>query len=221
MQAAIEKTTDCVSPARLAEPLENGDALTGREFLRRYQAMPSLKKAELIEGVVIMGSPVRQIHAEPDNLIQLVLGFYATHSPTVRAATNATVLLDADNILQPDALLRLLPEAGGKCGVNDEGYLTGPPELVVEIAASSASIDVRDKLRVYRRSGVREYLVWKTVQRQFDWWRLVEGDYQRIEPDGDGVIESIVFHGLVLDVPAMLALDAAKVLARLQRAITK
>jgi Uma2 family endonuclease len=221
MQVTIEKSTVCVSEVRFEQPLENGDALPGCEFLHRYQAMPRLKKAELIEGIVYMGSPVRQIHAEPDNLIQLVLGYYATHTPTVRAATNATVLLDADNILQPDALLRLLPEAGGKCGVNEEGYLIGAPELVVEIAASSASIEVRDKLRVYRRCGVREYLVWRTVQGELDWWRLKEGEFQKIEPSPDGIIESAIFPGLVLDIPALLARDAIRVLARLQKSVGK
>ena len=32
--------------------LESGDRLTRHEFERRYQSMPHLKKAELIEGVV-------------------------------------------------------------------------------------------------------------------------------------------------------------------------
>ena len=89
--------------------------------------------------------------------------------------------------------------------------------MVVEIAASSASIDVRDKLRVYRRCGVSEYLVWRTVQGEFDWWRLNEGEYQKVEPDSHGAIESAVFPGLVLDIRAVLARDAAGVLARLRQ----
>ena len=40
-------------------PLENGDRLTRAEFERRYAAMPRLKKAELIEGIVYVPSPVR------------------------------------------------------------------------------------------------------------------------------------------------------------------
>ena len=40
-------------------PLESGDRLTRAEFERRYEAMPELKKAELIEGVVYVSSPVR------------------------------------------------------------------------------------------------------------------------------------------------------------------
>jgi hypothetical protein len=43
----------------LVQPLESGDSLGGVEFLRRYEAMPDVKKAELIEGTVFMPSPVR------------------------------------------------------------------------------------------------------------------------------------------------------------------
>src|SRR5438874_1650273 len=140
-------------PAQPAvEPLENGDRLTAKEFLRRYQAMRQVKKAELIEGIVYMGSPVRLAqHGEPDNLIQTWLGYYAARTPGTRCATNATDRLDVDNVAQPDALLRIISECGGRSHIDAAGYLSGPAELVAEVAASSASLDWNDKLRVYRR----------------------------------------------------------------------
>jgi len=119
-------------PSRLL-PLENGEFLHSHEFLRRYARMPQVKKAELIEGVVYMGSPVSVQHAEPDNLIQLWLGTYASRHPDTKALTNATVILDTENTVQPDALLRRLPEHGGLTRVNEDGYLAGPPELIVEV----------------------------------------------------------------------------------------
>ena len=163
-----------------------------------------------------MGSPVRQIHADPDSLIQTWLGTYAAHTPGTKAAVNATVYLDADNVVQPDALLRVLPENGGRCATDEDGYLRGAPELVVEIAASSASIDLRDKLRVYRRCGVAEYLVWRTVEGQFDWRRLVGDEYQLVASDAQGWIASASFPGLVLDVAALLAMDARRILEVVQ-----
>jgi hypothetical protein len=42
--------------------LENGDRLTRAEFERRYQGMPDVKKAELIEGIVYIAPPVRTQH---------------------------------------------------------------------------------------------------------------------------------------------------------------
>lgn len=197
------------------EPLENGDVLTATEFMRRYEAMPEVKKAELIEGVVYMGSPVRLIHAEPDALVHTWLGTYAAHTPGTCTAANVTVRLDPDNVPQPDAVLRLRPEWGGRCQVIDD-YLEGAPELIVEIAASSVSIDVRAKLRAYRRARVREYLVWRTLDAQFDWWILEADDYRPNAPDAQGILHSQVFPGLILDMQALLAMDGAKVLERLK-----
>jgi len=197
-------------------PLENGDQLSAAEFLRRYEAMPHLKKAELIEGIVYMPSPVRLDHAEPDTLIQTWLGLYSAHTPGTRAASNATVRLGVDNVPQPDALLRLLPECGGHAQEDEKGCLSGAPELIVEIAASSVAIDLRDKLRAYRRAGVREYLVWPTQEQKFDWFVLEEDEYRPISPDARGWLRSAGFPGLVLDVQAVLTRDAGKVLAALQ-----
>lgn len=215
LSAQIERVP-VEKPQPSLEPLENGDALHARAFLRRYEAMPRVKKAELIEGIVYMGSPVRIIHSKPDNLIQTWLGTYAVHTPGTECLTNATVHLDADNVYQPDALLRLLPERGGQTSVNADGYLLGPPELIVEVAASSASIDLRDKLRVYRRCGVKEYLVWRVVERRFDWLSLQGDDYQPLAPDASGILRSQVFPGLDLPGESLLALDGAKVLATLE-----
>ena len=99
---------DVTRVASPAEPLENGDQLAAGEFLHRYEAMPRIKKAELIEGVVHMGSPVRILqHAKPDNLMQGWLWQYTAATPGTEAAGNATVRLDADNVFQPDAPLLL------------------------------------------------------------------------------------------------------------------
>jgi Uma2 family endonuclease len=196
-------------------PLENGELLRSREFLRRYERMPRVKKAELIEGIVYMGSPVSVRHAEPDALIQAWLVSYASRHPEVRALTNATVILDAENTVQPDALLRRLPEHGGATRVTDDGYLAGPPELIVEIAASSASIDLRDKRRAYCRNGVREYLVWRVAEQTLDWFCLEEEEYRPQLPDTQGLLHSRTFPGLRLPVAALLTANAAQVLAAL------
>ena len=151
-----------VSSTMNVPPLESGDRLTGQEFERRYQAMPHIKKAELIEGVVYVASPVRITnHGRPHAQVMAWLTAYWVATPGVDMADNTTVRLDADNKPQPDALLRLEPEVGGNSRVNDDGYLEGAPELIVEVAASSASYDLNDKLNAYRRNGVQEYIVWQ------------------------------------------------------------
>jgi Uma2 family endonuclease len=177
--------------------------------------MPQVKKAELIEGVVYMGSPVSVRHAKPDNLIQLWLGAYASRHPETEVYAHTTVILDAENTVQPDALLRRLPEHRGLTRVNEAGYLAGPPELIVEVAASSASIDLRDKRRAYCRNGVREYLVWLVAEARLEWFCLQEDDYCLQLPDAQGVLHSRVFPGLQLPVAPLLTGDTAKVLATL------
>jgi Uma2 family endonuclease len=177
--------------------------------------MPDVKKAELIEGIVYMGSPVSVKHAEADSLIQGWLLAYAAKNKQVRVAANVTVQLDPENTVQPDALLRLLPEHGGECRPGDKGYLRGAPELIVEIAASSASVDLHDKRRAYERNGVKEYLVWRVLEGQLDWFRLEGDEYVKLAPDADGMMRSNVFPILNLNVPALLAGDAAELLAAL------
>ena len=127
-------------------PLQHGEKLARDEFERRYEAMPHLKKAELIEGVVYMPSPVRtDIHSEPHARIMTWLGVYWTATLGVQCADNATVHLDPDNEAQPDALLRI--NEGGTSLLNDKGYIEGAPELIVEIAGTSADYDLHEKIR--------------------------------------------------------------------------
>ena len=204
-----------ISPPLTIPPLENGDRLTRVEFERRYHAMPHLKKAELIEGVVYVASPLRiKSHGEPHAYVMGWLATYKAATPGVGLADNATVLLDNDNEPQPDALLRI--ETEGQSSINEDDYVENAPELIVEIAASTASYDLHEKLRAYRRNGVQEYLVWRVYNREFDWFRLNEGEYIQLAPNADGVICSEVFPGLWLDKAALLAGDLAKVLAVLQ-----
>jgi Uma2 family endonuclease len=209
-------TSSAPSAQALVQPLESGDRLGAVEFLRRYESMPEVKKAELIEGTVYLPSPVRLAHAAPNSLIQAWLGSYAARTPGTQAAGNVTVRLDAENVPQPDALLRILPECGGRTELDPAGYLFGPPELIVEVAASSVAIDLHDKLRAYRRAGVREYLVWRALEGQLDWFVLDEDEYRSNAHAGQGVLRSPHFPGLLLAVDALLEHDAAKVLDILQ-----
>jgi Uma2 family endonuclease len=203
--------------ARPIPPLESGDRLTRAEFHRRYCAHPEIKKAELVEGVVYVASPTRfGVHGKQHGWMVGWLYAYVARTPEVQLANNATVLLDADNELQPDACLFREPPPPGGARLTDDDYIEGPPHLVVEVAASSASYDLHDKMLAYRRAGVPEYIVWQVLEHRIDWFRLREGAYIRVEPDRNGIIESAAFPGLRLNVPAMLGGDNAAVLAALE-----
>lgn len=201
-------------------PLENGDHLTRYEFERRYHARSGIKKAELIDGVVYIRSSARfRGRGEPHAGIVVWLGPYCAATPGVCGTDNATVRLDLDNEVQPDALLRLEPVAGGRSHISEDDYVEGAPELIVEVAASSASYDLHEKLRVYHRNRVQEYVVWRVCDKQVDWFRLIQDEYVPLASDESGMIHSQVFPGLRLAVQALLAGDLATVLAELQKGL--
>ena len=201
-------------------PLESGDRLTRREFERRYLSAPHIKKAELIEGVVYVASPLRfASHAEPHGNLMGWFWTYKIATPGVRLGDNPTVRLDLDNEPQPDAVLLIDENAGGRSRLGDDGYLEGAPELVAEIAASSAAYDLYDKKTAYRRNEVKEYIVWQVLEPKLDWFILREGVYESLVADNSGIIRSEIFPGLWLTVSALLAGDMAKVLTVLQEGL--
>ena len=178
-------------------PLFNGDHLTRAEFERRYAAQPHLKKAELIEGVVYVASPVHlHKHSQPHSRIIGWLFNYVAATPGTDFGDNATVRLDPDNVVQPDAFLRIHETAGGQAKVDQDDYLAGAPELMVEVAASSAAYDLHEKLHVYRRNGVQEYLILLAHEQETRWYQLVEGQYLLMSQDEQGIIRSQAFPGL-------------------------
>jgi Uma2 family endonuclease len=201
-------------------PLEPGDHLTREEFERRYDAMPHLKKAELIEGVVHMPSPVRwNSHASPHAHVCAWLALYAVATPGTQAGDHGSVRLDEENEPQPDAALVILPSHGGQARISPDDYLEGGPELVFEVASSTASIDLNAKLRVYQSHGVREYVVWRVLQQQVDWFVLRDGKFTPLAAGPDGILRSEFFPGLWLDHAALIQEDLAGVLAVLQQGL--
>lgn len=201
-------------------PLESGDRLTRPEFERRYNGIPHLKKAELIEGRVYMPAALRfKSHGQPHAWIMGWLCVYEAATSGVELGDNPTIRLDLDNEPQPDAVLLISERAGGQSRLSEDDYIEGAPELIIEIAASSAAIDLHDKKRAYRRNGVQEYVVWQVCERKLDWFYLQEGEYLGLPVDADGVMRSRVFPGLWLSVRDLLAGNMAQVLAVLQKGL--
>jgi Uma2 family endonuclease len=189
------------SHARTAEAptLESGDRMDRAEFHRRYSCRPDLKRAELVDGVVYVASPVRiPEHADPHAILMGVLGSYRLARSGVFLSDNGTWLVDDLNEVQPDAILRFARARGGTSWIDEHHYLRGVPELVAEVAGSSYAIDLNRKKDLYLRAGVREYIVWQTEDGRIDWWRNTGGEWVAIEPDASGTLHSTVFEGLAL-----------------------
>lgn len=206
----------------LTPPLENGDRLTRYEFERRASSLSSPKKLELINGVVYMAVALRyRSHGLPHSYIMTWLGLYAAHTPGLELADNTTVRLDVNNEPQPDTLLRLEEACGGQSRISDDDYIEGAPELIVEIAGSTISYDLHDKLQVYRRHGVKEYIVWRVYDNAIDWFYLEEGQYIPLIPNEKGLVESKIFPGLVLALGAILDHNLVEVLAQQQAQLSR
>jgi len=202
--------TSLIVPTIGIPPLESGDVLSRDEFERRYEAMPNVK-AELIEGVVYVSSPVNfSRHGRPESDLGTWLGYYRWKTPGVLSGHNSTIRLDEESEPQPDLLLCIDPECGGQVRLND-GTLEGAPELVSEIAVSRVSIDLNAKFRNYRQNSVQEYLVWRVNDGAIDWFHLEGDQYVPLAPDSNGIVRSIVFPGLWLDAPAMIRGDMTAV----------
>jgi Uma2 family endonuclease len=196
--------------------LESGDRLSREEFHQRYCGRPDIRKAELVRGVVYVASPTRtDVHGNPVGLVVFWLSSYALSTPGLEVAVDSTVYLSEDSELQPDVFLYWQPPRGRGARLNDDGYMEGAPELIVEVAASSASYDLHDKMEAYRLAGVPEYIVWLALEGKIFWFHLRDGTYVPVEPDAHGVITSRLFPGLRLNIAAMVAGDAAGVLAAL------
>lgn len=215
MSAGTAPNSQVASPS--VPPLEQGDHLTRDEFERRYDATPGIKKAELIEGIVYLYPPeilegnaqiappaVRwDYHGGPHSDLMGWLTHYRWSTPGVRAGDNSSVRLDLENEPQPDAVLFVLPDYAGATRLTD-GCLEGAPELVAEVSATSVSFDLNTKFRVYRRNGIREYLVWRVRERAIDWFELRDGQYVPLPADAEGIVRSKVFPGLWLATKAMI-----------------
>jgi len=225
------KLLDRKSQTQTIPPLVEGDRLNLEEYLRRYEASPEGVRAELIAGVVYINSeadvhptggsvpPISlEGHSVPQSKVHFWLEFYVMNTFGVQAGAPATLVLPTGRTAsEPDAFLRILPELGGSTIDKGDDYLHGSPELLIEVAKSSAGTDLGPKLKEYRKAGVEEYIVWRTKPNLIEWLTLrgLRNDIP-LEPDADGTVRSSSFPGLWLNVPAMCARDSASVLKTLQ-----
>lgn len=198
--------------------LQPGDHLTRAEFLRIWELHPEIKFAELLGGIVYMPSPLSRQHGVTDYDVGGWLWMYHAHTPGTEGGCNVTTMMQGDETPQPDDYLRILPEYGGRSR-NEGKYVGGGAELLAEICVSSASYDLHEKLELYEREGVLEYVAILMREQEIRWHRLTTKGYKLLAPDEKLIWKSRVFPGLWLDGKAMLAGDAAQVLAVLQKGL--
>jgi hypothetical protein len=193
--------------------------LSRDEFERRYQAMPEGTRAELIEGVVSMPSPVRQEQHGGPHFDLITWRTYSVFTPGVRGGTSSTIRLDMDNEPQPDGVLFIEPNRGGNAFIDADGYIAGSPELGAEVSASTGRIDMAGKFTAYRRNEIREHLIWRVEEKTLDWY-VLRDNYEGLQLSREGYLKSETFPGLWLDPAALIRSDKARVHEVLQQGLT-
>jgi Uma2 family endonuclease len=195
-----------------------GDRMDRDEFLSRWERMPDVKFAELIDGTVYMPSPVTRDHTRLDGQMMVLLSHYVARTQICELMPNGTWHM-LESAPQPDIALALLPEHGGR-NTTVDGYAHGVPELVVEVTHSSRAYDLGPKLALYQRAGVPEYLA-VLIEEQRVEWRVLDdgGSYGILKSDAQGIYCSKVFPGLWLNEPAYWARDVAAMLKTLDEGL--
>lgn len=205
------------SPAAEQPELHSGDLMTQEEFHRIYSQMPEGFRAELVEGIVYVASPLKRRHGKAHLLLGSVFAAYEGATPGVDASDNTTVLLGEESEPQPDLYLRILPAFGGQSTTSADDYVEGAPELIAEIAYSTRALDLHAKRRDYRRHGVLEYFVFTAKEQKLVWLDL-KGD-QDVAVAPDGIVRARTFPGLWIDPAALFRQDYTALMATLQRGL--
>lgn len=197
-----------------------GDRLTRSEFERRYEVMPNPNKAELVDGCVQIRSMAQwPLRANAVGRLISWSGYYVSFTPFLIGARNATIRIDGNSEVQPDATILVDPAQGGQSIVGADDFIERAPEWLAEVSGASSDLDLHTKLAVYRRNGVRECVVWRVLDQQIDWFSLRSGEFVPLKADGAGILCSEAFPGLWLDAPALIRGDMPRVLEVVQQGL--
>jgi Uma2 family endonuclease len=203
-----DRSTMKTAPSTLVEGLR----LDQPTFHALYEAMPPGTRAELIDGVVYMPSPVGLKHGEAQVPVLVWLSYYAEQAPGLQVMDNASTILGWKSEPQPDGLLRILPEWGGRSW-DEGGFVHGAPELVAEVSKATRYVDLGPKKADYERAGVQEYVVRAIDPDEVFWFGQEQGELVQRPIGDDGLYRSTVFPGLWLDPVALLRGDTRRLRA--------
>ena len=181
--------------------------------------MPEDTRAELIGEIVRLGARRTAAQGETSAEALAWLGCYEAATPGVQGLGRVTILLSNYSELEPNACLLLPPSCGGRTWEED-GYLAGPPEFVVDVAGHDEGYYLNEKCHDYEQAQVREYVVAIVGQNpRVVWFHHTGRGFEELSVSACGEFRSQVFPGLWLDPVALLQLDTGGVQAALERGL--
>ncbi len=153
--------------------------MTANEFL----ALPvSNLHHELINGEEIMSPAPTGKHQRAVGNLFIFVKHIVPNGEVLFAPVD--VYLDDENIVQPDVLW---VAAGSTCTWVEDKYLSGAPDLVVEVfSPGTVRADRKDKFRLYEKFGVREYWMVDPDEKLLEIWQLPGGRFVLVDVYGPG-----------------------------------
>jgi Uma2 family endonuclease len=147
------------------------------------------------------------------------LSYYQENTLGVEALHSVSTVLDLGREPQPDALLRILPEYGGRTQI-DRRFVRGVPELIVEVSHTTRFADLGPKFDDYEHAGVLEYVVRALGPDEVVWFVLREGRFVELALDSEGILRSATFPGLWLKPQALIEGNTRAIRALLDRGMS-
>lgn len=154
---------------------------------------------QLIENDLIMSPSPSLIH-------QLILGEFYDELKGFNKSQNLNglvvlspidIFFDNDNVFQPDILFI----SAGRIKEIVHERISGAPDLVIEILSpSNAYYDLRQKMGVYEKYGVKEYIIVDPIQENADIYSLRDGAYHlNQKAEKSEILNSVILPGLSFD----------------------
>lgn len=159
---------------------------------------------QLVENELIMSPSPNAIHqAIVARLSQILLNFLDSTQNEGYIAVSMDVVLDENNVFQPDVLY-VSQERANEI-VKDR--VEGAPDLAIEILSpSNAYYDLRKKKEVYEKYEVKEYIIIDPIAQNADLYALKNGVYylhQKAEKAEK--LHSVILPGLSFDLAKIFA----------------
>lgn len=180
------------SPSRI----EEAEWMTAADFFREA---PEDRKAELINGVMVVPMPPLEIHERLFGFLFTLLRSYVEEFGLGEVRGSRTpVELGATIVPEPD----LLFVAKSRVHMIQRKGILGAPDFVIEILSSgTVQLDRGDKFRAYESAGVRElWLIDPYGPSGTNFYQLQDGEFVSVVPDASGILRSIAIPGFWMDV---------------------
>jgi len=163
-----------------------------------FRDAPEDRKAELIDGLMIMPSPPLVIHERLQGfLFRLLGGFVEERELGEVFGSRTAVELELFYAPEPDIFF----VSQERLHIIGEKGVLGAPDFVIEIlSASTAQNDRGSKFHAYERAGVREYwLIDPYGPAGTEFYRLLNGRFHPLAPDAEGRLTSATIPGFWID----------------------